>query len=239
VPRQYPVPWDLVFGLTPYLRTRTRRDVDDFTAQVAARLEPPPVVEGVENISASFRFVLASNHYQRKGLWILHTASVLTQAVRRALGLGDPPVRWVVTANWPPLRIGPWRIPSPGDILLPRVADVLHCYPVSFAKHNPAFTARSLRRLLREAAQTDRPLGLFPEGVAGSAGTLSPPLPGVDRLLAHLARLGFHVQPAGVWEEDALRVRFGPSIPASDLLAAPDAAALVMERIRALIPPRV
>ena len=230
----YPVPWDLVFGLWPHMLHRTPTSVDAFSAGIVARLQPQPLMEGLENLPRSPRFVLAANHYQRPGLWIMHAASVLTQAIRQHYGPGDPPVRWMVTANWPPLKMGPLRIPSPGDILLPRVADALACYPVSFARTNPAYTARSLRRILREAPTLERPLGLFPEGVAGVAGQLTDPIPGVDRLLARLAKHGLPVQPAAISEgQGRLIVRFGPTITCTELLAATDPAQLTMQRITA------
>lgn len=230
----YPVPWDLVFGLWPNMLHRTPTSVDAFSAAIVARLQPEPLLEGLEHLPPSPRFVLAANHYQRPGLWIMHAASVLTQAIRKHYGPGDPPVRWMVTANWPAIKLGPLRIPSPGDILLPRVADALACYPVSFANTNPAYTARSLRRILRAAPSLERPLGLFPEGVAGVAGTLTDPLPGVDRLLAHLAKHGLPVQPAAISEgQGRLIVRFGPTITCAELLAATDPAELTMQRITA------
>ena len=218
-PVAYPVPWDLVFGLTGYIRRGARRDLADFTARVVARMQPPPVTEGLEHLPEDPRFVLAANHYQRKGLWILHPASVLTQAVVRRYGTLDPPVRWLVTANWPPWRLGPLSFRSPGDLLLPRVAHALWCYPVSFHGANPAFTARSLRRLLRELPGIGCPIGIFPEGVAGVAGRLGPALPGVDRLLR---RIGRPVVPAWISERDArLVVRFGAAVPAGeDVMAA-------------------
>lgn len=231
----YPVPWDRVFGLTPHIANGTRENLDAFTGSIVARMDPPPEVHGLDTMPASARFLLAANHYQRKGLWILHSASALTQAIRGCYGPGDPPVRWLVTANWPPLRIGPWKFPSPGDWLLPKVAHALHCYPVSFAGANPGFTAASLRRVLRDASVVDRPIGLFPEGVAGSAGVLTDPLPGVDRLVAQLARRGLPAVPAGISENGRFIVRFGPPIPPEDLLAAPDPARLIMERIATLI----
>ncbi|HEY3439927.1 MAG TPA: hypothetical protein VGK29_04215 [Paludibaculum sp.] len=83
---------------------------------------------------------------------------------------------------------------------MPRVAHALWCYPVSLANANPAYTARSIRAVLRDAKSATRPSGLFPEGVAGSAGRLSVPLPGVERLIAHLARMGVPVVPAGISE---------------------------------------
>jgi 1-acyl-sn-glycerol-3-phosphate acyltransferase len=207
----YPVPWDLVFGLTDHIRRGTRRDLDDFTARVVARMDPPPVIEGLEHLPADPRFVLAANHYQRKGLWILHPASVLTQAVVRKYGPIDPPVRWLVTANWPRWRLGPFSFRSPGDLLLPRVAHALWAYPVSFHGANPAFTAGSLRTLLRELPGLRCPIGIFPEGVAGVAGRIGPALPGIDRLLR---RIGRPVVPARISERARrLIVRFGPPVP--------------------------
>jgi hypothetical protein len=218
-PVSYPVPWDLVFSLTPHIARGTRRDIDDFTRAVVERMSPGPRVEGLELLPEDPRFVLAANHYQRPGLWILHTAAVLTQAVAGRYGATPAPVRWMVTANWPRWRCGPWSFRSPGDVLLPRVADALWCYPMSFAGSNPAFTARSLRAILRDARTMRRPLGLFPEGVAGAAGRLGPALDGVDRFLA---RLGLPVVPAAVSEEAGrLRVRFGAAVePAADVMAA-------------------
>lgn len=215
----YPVPWDLVFGLTPHIRRGTRRDLADFTARVVARMQPPPLVGGLENLPADPRFVLAANHYQRKGLWILHPASVLTQAIVQRYGPLNPPVRWLVTANWPRWRIGPLSFRSPGDLLLPRVAHALWAFPVSFQGSDPLFTALSLRRLLEELPETDCPIGIFPEGVAGTAGRIGPALPGVGRLLR---RIGRPVVPALIVEQSGrLTVRFGlPVPPEADVMQA-------------------
>jgi 1-acyl-sn-glycerol-3-phosphate acyltransferase len=217
---------------------RRATSVDAFSAAVVARMPKAPEASGLEHLPVSPRFVLAANHYQRRGLWILHSASVLTQAVRQHYGPSlDPPVRWIVTANWPPIRLGPLTLRSPGDILLPRVADALACYPVSFARTSPGFTARSLRRILREAPVLTCPVGIFPEGVADSAGVLIDPLPGVERLLAHLAKHGLPVQPAAISEgQGRLMVKFGPTIACNALLSAPDEAArLTMRKIGELL----
>jgi hypothetical protein len=228
----YPIPWRLIFGLWPNMLHRTPTSVDAFSAAIVAGLQPPPLIEGLQNLPASPRFVLAANHYQRPGLWIMHPASVLTQAIRQHYGPLDPPVRWLVTANWPPVKIGPLTFRSPGDILLPRVADALACYPVSFARTNPAYTARSLRRILRAAPLLNCPLGIFPEGVAGAAGKLTDPIPGVERLLRHLAKHDLPVQPAAISEgQGRLIVRFGPTISCAAVLAASDAAQLTMQKI--------
>ncbi len=230
-PLSYPVPWRDVFGLWRNVKDGTRTDAARFLAGVARHIQPEPRIEG--RLPEDPRFVLAANHYQRPGLWILHTAVALTRAVEARYGPSEAPVRWMVTANWPPLRIGPLRFPSPGDWLLPRVAYALHGYPVPFAGTNPRLAAATLRRLLRDAAQAGLPIGIFPEGVAGVAGRMAPPLPGVGRLLV---RLGKPVLPAHVAEDGRFLIRFGDLIPAAELASAPDAGQLVLDRIADLSP---
>ena len=234
-PLRYPVPWDLVFSLSRHIAQRTRRDVDDFSAAVVARMQPPPEYRGLDRLPADPCYLLVANHYQRPGMWILHPASAITQAVRQRVGPGNPPVHWVVTANWPPIRLGPWRIPSPGDVLLPRVAYALHCYAVSFARHNPGFTASSIRRLLKDAPHLNRPIGLFPEGVAGAAGRLTEPLPGVERLIVKLRRPAV---PVAISETDRLVLSFGEPVSVDELAASSHAARLLMERIASLLLPQ-
>ena len=229
---QYKIPWDVVFSIGSNIWHGTEASVDRFSAGFADRIQPAPLLMGLEHLPASPRFVLVANHYQRKGLWIAHVASVLTQIVNRRYGPLDPPVRWVVTANWPPVRIGPITLPSPGDWLLPRVAHALCCYPVAFAQTNPEFTARTVRRMLREARTLNCPIGIFPEGADAVAGKLTDPLPGVERLLRQLAKSGWPVVPAAI-SEDGQRfvIRFQSAVSASELLRADDPARLAMDRI--------
>jgi 1-acyl-sn-glycerol-3-phosphate acyltransferase len=230
----YPIPWDLLFGHGPNIAKRTPVSIDEFTRSIVARMKPPPLVLGTTNLPESARFILAANHYQRKGLWILHPAAALTHAIRQHYGPGDPPVRWVVTANWPRITVGPFSFRSPGDLVLPRVAEAWSCYPVSFHGTNPAFTAKNLRRILRDLPASNRPLGLFPEGVRGSAEQVAAPLPGVERFIALLARAGVPVVPAAISESDRLVLRFGRAICPNELRSTDNSAALVLSRIRDL-----
>jgi hypothetical protein len=104
---------------------------------------------------------------------------------------------------------------------------------VSFAAHNPGFTAASLRRVLREAKTLDRPLGIFPEGVAGTADHMASALPGVGRLLEHLAKLGLPVVPCRVAENGTgLLLNFGVPLDATALGRCSDAGEAVMDAIR-------
>ena len=141
----------------------------------------------------------------------------------------------MVTANWPPIRLGSWKFASPGDLLLPRVAHALSCFPVGFAGNNPAYTASTLKRILKAAETLERPIGIFPEGIAGSAGQLHPPLQGVDRFLALLAKRGWPALPVGVSENGRFVIRVGKLVSADEILSAPNAAELLMGRVAELI----
>ena len=99
---------------------------------------------------------------------------------------------------------------SPRPALLPR----------RLRRHQPRLTARTYRALLKDAKTLDRPLGIFPEGVVGTAFQMAPPLPGVDPLFVTLAKLGLSVVPCGMHETDRLIVRFGPPISPTDLVMA-------------------
>ncbi len=234
---QYPVPWDQVYSLWPHIVNGTRRNLDDFSAKIVAKMIPGPVFEGLAHLPESPRFLLVANHYQRKGLWILHVASALTQAIANHYGRHiDPPVHWMATANWPRIQLGPWSMASPGDILLPKVAHALSCFPVSFAGANPAYTAITIKKILKALPTLQRPVGIFPEGVAGSAGQLHPALPGVDRFVALMAKRGWPAVPVGVSEDGRFVIRFGAPVQPTELVGSDDPAALLMARIATLIP---
>lgn len=214
----YAVPWNLLAGLTHNLRTGAPRNIDDFTASIVRGMRCALLIEGAANLPADPRFILAANHYQRKGLWILHTAAALTQAVAARYRLPDPPVRWLVTANWPRWRFLGWSMPSPGDFVLPRVAAALQCYPVPFAGSDPAMAAATFRRIRRDLPEIEGPVGIFPEGAAASADRIGEALPGVTRLLRYMGR---PVLPARVLEvRGRLVIRFGPVVPADLVMAA-------------------
>ena len=236
-PLRYPVPWREVAGLWRPIVFHQRCNLREFTASVVAHMDPHPLCFGLEHLPPSPRFLVVANHFQRKGLWILHPASAISDVLARHYAGLQPPTRWIVTANWPRWRLGPIQIPSPGDILLPRVAHALWCYAVPFAGTDPRRTARAFRELLRDASHGAVPLGVFPEGVAGTAGRITEPLPGVDRLISLLAKADYPVIPVGIAEAGRFILRFGEAIPPRDLLSAPNSAALALERVRRLATP--
>lgn len=233
-PLRYSVPYRFLFDrLTGPILERRRAPVTEIYRYMAARMHPPPEYEGLERLPAEPRFVLAANHYQRKGLWIAHAASAISVALTERYH-ADPPVRWIVTANWPPWRLGPFVFRSPGDVLLPRVAHALWCYPVPFAGADPPATAGMFRRVLKELPHLGCPVGIFPEGAQAVAGEISAPLPGVGRLLRLMAARGWPIVPVGIGERGRFVIRFGSPLPAAGLAAVRDPAVLAMQQITEL-----
>ncbi len=226
---RYPVPWDLVFSLTPHIARRTQAPTATLLASLVERMPAPPLVHGLENIPSAPPFVIAANHYQRRGLWIAHATAAIAHAVAQR-SPRDTPLRWLVTANFPPLRLGPLRLPSPGDLFLPHVARALGYFSVPFAASNPARTARSLLAALRESPRCI--LGLYPEGAQANASSIGPPLPGMDRLFHLLAQRNLPVLPVRI-SENATQfvIEFLSPISPAQLAATPAPAAAVMDRI--------
>ncbi len=236
---RYRVPYRLLAAyLTRPVMNFSRSDITAVYRGFVARMHPGPVVRGIDNLPASGRFVLAANHYQRKQLWVAHAASALSMIVADRYA-ADPPIRWLVTGNWPRWRIGPLSIPSPGDVLLPRVAHAAWCYAVPFAGTNPAVAAGSIRRLLKDETTLACPIGIFPEGADARAGRLAPPLQETGRLFKLLAERGRPVVPAGISEQGRLVIRIGVPIAAVEVCRTADPAALVMQQIEGLIEQRV
>lgn len=233
-PLTYPVPFRLLAReLSGPILRKERADAGRIYRAIVARMNPPPLFEGLDNLPETPRFILAANHYERSGLWIAHIASALACAMSARYG-AIPPIRWIVTANWPRWRVGPFAVRSPGDILLPRVAHAVWCYAVPFAGTNPTRSAQSLRRLVKDAGSLSSPVGIFPEGAGAKAGTPGPPLPGISRLLSLMAAKNWGVLPVGVSEAGRFVMRFGCLMPAHEIVESRDPAEEVMVRVRAL-----
>ena len=71
----------------------------------------------------------------------------------------------------------------------------------------------------------NRPIRLFPEGVAGAG----------DRLISHLAKLGLPAVRVGVSEEDRLVIRIVAAVSVDEWRGSPVAARLLMGRIQCLV----
>ncbi len=242
MPRQ----WMLAMGHDLLLK-RQRSIVTD-SALAVRSLPRSPVVEGLEHIPSSGSFILATNHCQRRDLWIGWAISLLIDSIDRQRQ--DHPAPYVVTTD----RAVFDGFTVPGSRwLFERVAlawNLVLMTPPEVGRHEPGCSRRSaLRQCLSIVQREDGRavyFALAPEGLAGTALGLGEAVPGSGRSLLALAGRGLPILPAVVWEETPgkLHARFGPvwqPAPPPDLKgtrAALDtwAREQIMPRLTALLP---
>jgi hypothetical protein len=223
---RYPFPWDLVIPVGAAMFTGGRSFLGD-CSDLVRRIDPPPMIVGVEHIPIEGPVMIVANHFQRPGLWIGWAGAVLTVAIGRRRG-ADPPVHWLTTGSIQMLqrsRRGP-EVPLTRR-LLRRVARLysMAALPLGDRAERAAVLSAWLRWLRHGEV-----VGIFPEGLAGRSDHLRRPEPGFDVLLRVAARAGAAVVPAGIHEaEGQMVVAFGPSVSGG--------AESVMREIARLLPP--
>lgn len=202
-------PWDLFLALARDLPRGQRSLIDDCRDMVS-RIRPAPVITGEDNIPLHGPVIVASNHYQRRGLWIGWSGALVTVTVhdRRT---DTVPIHWLVTGG---LRLRQSRgegaeVPLSGFVF----RAVARAYGMtSLPLSSSVQRATAVRAWLR-ALDRGEALGFFPEGLAGRSDGLRRPEPGVAHLARIFAALGVPVLPVAVFEEQRrLQARFGPPL---------------------------
>ncbi len=207
-----------------------------------------PVVEGLAHIPSSGSFILATNHCQRRDLWIGWAVSLLIDSIARQRE--DHLAPHVVTTD----RAVFDGFTVPGSRwLFERVAlawNLVLMTPTEVERHEPGCSRRSALRQCLSILQRQEGRAVYfalaPEGLAGTARGLGETVPGSGRSLLALAGRGLPILPAVVWEEapGMLHARFGPIWqPAPPPVVRGNRAALdawgreqVMQRLAALLP---
>ncbi len=236
---RYSLPPAPLAGLALAVVTGRSRSFRADARAAVARLRPPLVVLGPENLPKAGPGLLTVNHYYRPGF----------QAWWITLGLSSVvayDVHWVTTSAL--------RYPDPFGklVLAPAVRWLLRRLErvYGFTTMPPEAAqvegrARAVRKVLAWARATPRGvLGLAPEGGDAPGGVLQWPPSGAGRFISHLAGMGLRLVPVGAYEsEERFCLRVGAPYEL-DLApnAPPDerdrqASWQVMRRIAALVPP--
>jgi len=198
-------------------------------------------VRGAENIPQAGPAVVVVNHYHRPGFgaqWIALAVSSVTPVE----------IHWAMTGAWTDKGdLGAASRTWVSPFFLPRLARVYgftSMPPMPPHPHEVGARAEAVRHFLQAARRTPAPiLGVSPEGQDNPAGGLMRPHPGVGRMLALLAGMGYSFIPVGVREDAAaLLLVFGPplhlDLPGGRSVEQRDrqTSDRVMEAIAALLP---
>ncbi|MHB1134356.1 MAG: hypothetical protein ACYC4L_18450 [Chloroflexota bacterium] len=194
------------------------RSLGEDAALLLAKLQPPPLVEGRENIPARQAFVLVGNHHQPPRIWVGMLVAAISRVVAEARPPGAGDLHWLALANW---RWFQWRghgVPHPlTTLVFGRVLRVWGAVPTPSDPADVAGRARALRQVLgylgrkrRAAGAAPQPVAMFPEGTGTIA--LAEAQPGSGAFLQRLSSHGFPLLPvASFWQaaEGRLHIRFG------------------------------
>ncbi len=242
-------PGNLAMAVGAVLRGR-RRSLAADAARILPAFQPPPVIEGRENIPARQAFVLVVNHFQAPGLWVGMVALAITRAVAEARAPGGQELHWLGLADWRWLEFrGRW-LPNPlSAVVFPRALRVWGCVPTPSDPADVAGRVRALRQILgylgrrgRGAAAEPQPVAIFPEGTGTIA--LQEARPGSGAFVQRLSNHGFPVLPLGQYQgpDGRIVIRFGRPFhlgeppPESDLTLDDWARQRMMGRVGALLP---
>jgi len=205
----YPLPWKLFLGILGSMARRERRSFRADSISCLAQANLALRVEGSQYIPTNGPAVIAVNHYSRPGFrawWIALAVSAQIPVE----------MHWTMTAAWTFAgSLSSWALAEISRRLFPYIAEVYGFTAMPPMPPRPfehAARAQAVRRVLDAAKAKPPPVfGMAPEGQDNPGGVLMRPHPGTGRFLYHLARLGYPIQPVGVYEEmRSFCLSFGP-----------------------------
>lgn len=238
---RYPLPIGLVTRAAGALLLGRRRAFRPDARREIASLRIPLLVTGRDHIPAAGPCLVTVNHYVRPGYMAWWTSFAISAQLP-----AEP--HWMMTRE----------LSFPGQkrdlVLRPltRLGIIWFCRVYGFTRMPPmppnpaeaAERAQAIRHLFTFIRQKgDGWIGLAPEGRGWPGSCLGWPPAGAGRLMMQLAREGFAILPAGVYEAGgALHLHFGPvyhlgplpDLPKSELDH--EASRQVMEHIACLLP---
>lgn len=208
LPPSYPDINSVALGTVLARMLHRRSSFRDTSLWLCAKLSPPLIYSGLENLPVDRPLLLTANHFHRPGFntaWIALSISAVF----------DREVTWILSNEWlfegNPLAF----------VLRPAMRFVLRCITLTYGflpmptmtpgYSTPQGRTAGVRAVIEHLRRhPDAILGLTPEGMDSLDENLRLPPPGAGRFILHLQQMGALLLPVAVCEQDgALHVRFG------------------------------
>lgn len=205
----YSIPLAYYLDLSAALLLNRRRSFGALARAACARRGIPARVLGREHVPTG-PGLITINHYHSARFWSAWMALAVSAQV-------PAEIYWTIASAWtfPGNRLGRMLRP-PTQWLFTRIARIYNLNSMPPMPPAPAeITARaaSVRRMLAYArSHPTGLLGLAPEGGDQPGALLTLPPNGAGRLALTIARLGWPIYPAGIYEESdgSPTLAFGP-----------------------------
>ncbi len=159
----------------------------------------PPLVRGEDRIPLCGPMVIAANHYERPGMWMVWPAIFLARLIRERTG-GD--THFVAIETWESLKLFGLEIPPPLiKFIFERSFQVWGVLAMAPPNAPASARARSMRATVCEVRE-GKIIAIMPEGTVGPTPELLPAREGVGLFLNLLNGTGAPILPVGIFEEE-------------------------------------
>jgi 1-acyl-sn-glycerol-3-phosphate acyltransferase len=176
-----------------------------------------PHIKDAGHVPKHGPFLMVMNHFHREDIpsWWMAMAVMQAIAEQRA-GYACGELRMVIASQWTYDGLRKLVAEPMSQFLIGRVIRVYHGLPMvptalgQSASVQRAQTLRNIIEATREAARSETPIGLAPEGGDTPGGVMIRPPAGAGRFMQLLSSSGIPFLPAGAWADgDQIHVKFG------------------------------
>jgi 1-acyl-sn-glycerol-3-phosphate acyltransferase len=208
-PAYHPSRENIVRGIVYIAQGRPRSLAHDALWAIAD-MPVPPLVRGHDHLPTQGPLLLAVNHYERPGLWMVWPALLVSHLVQERTG-GD--THWIAIEEWESFSFK--GIPIPPEATRAVFARTFATYGIIAmpSPHAPVAARAAAMRAAARDIKAGKIIGLMPEGDVGPTPELLEAREGVGTFVLLLAGAGGRVVPTGIYEEGQhLVVHFGPPV---------------------------
>lgn len=196
----YSLPPDFIAGVVLHLLAGRPRSFRRDAIRLLSRRGSSVQITGLPRVCAAEKYIVTVNHYTRPGFPAWWIALVLSAFL-------EQDVHWIMTDSWK--MEGRWYGGLVRKITRSLFARLAKMYgfsttpPMPLSPDDSAGRGDSVRRIFSHVRQhSPAVVGYVPEGRDFADSRLGWPPYAAGRFVYHIKRLGYHILPVGLYEEE-------------------------------------